>query len=95
MSWSEAVRLGRELELDPGTRIGAAVRGWHWPWTTATDALVNILEALADQRGLYPRPWDLTPAQIAAHNEQVLAVLAAAQRDDADRGHAQPLRMQH
>lgn len=83
MGWSEAARLARELERDLSSRVAAVTQGWRWPWSHTDNLLAHLLEALVGEQA-YPRPWDRTAAEIAAHNERVKGLLAAARARPMD-----------
>lgn len=63
MSYGEAYRLTKELAVEPGSRVFAAVSGWAYPMSRealVTADLIDVIARAMFQRvhTTYPRPWD-------------------------------------
>jgi hypothetical protein len=100
MSWGEALRITKQLSIDPSSHVAAAVSGWDHPITHDAIVLMSLFDlqhqiawAQSGRKGPrpkpYPRPWSSNTTKRAKPDarltqSEIIAALRAA-------GHYGPL----
>ena len=94
MTWGEALRLTRVLELDPASAVGAALAKFDRPTSRESLMLMEVYDSLEANRAgrkakRYPRPWgDKTRKTIGRARltvQRLREVLDAHRAPDPDR----------
>ena len=85
---TEASRLVEQIIVDPGSHLGAEIRGWDYPASREHLALLDLYDLLhvanSDPKKPrpkpYPRPWPAVEKRVAKPGLSQEDVLAALRR---------------